>query len=83
MDARQSGRAFRLRDGLRGNILIHDGTGLGIFKAEIEFVCLGSPVDRGDHDTRQLAGPMQRRSGFAILKHRGEMIAGFQADAVE
>ena len=83
IDARQSRGAFRLRDRLRGNILIHDG-------ADSEF---SRQKSSSSALARQLIGVMTMPASWQaqcsvaaasqFCSNGDEMVAGLQADAVE
>ncbi len=82
-DPRQALRQVRSGNRRGGGILIGDGLGLGIVEIEIEFACGRAPVDRGDDDAGELAGPMQRRRFGAVLQHGDEVVACLEPDGVE
>ena len=81
--AQQPACQRRTLHGLGRDVLMEDRAGLGVLDAIIELVGLGAPVDRRDHEARDLAGPVQRRRLPAVLQQRDDVIAGLEAEAVE
>ena len=65
-------------DGLEG-----DGLGVAVLQNEVDLIWLRAPVDRRDRQPGKLAGPVQARRFPAVLEHGDEVIAGFQAHAIE
>jgi hypothetical protein len=68
-DARHVLRRAALHDGIRAHRFVDDRLHARVSHAVVEFVGLGAPVERHDHDARELAGPVQRRHFPAVLQH--------------
>ena len=82
-NARQMSGPFGAYDRRGGDILVGDGAGFGILDVKVDLVILGAPVDGGDNDSGELAGPMNGGGLPIVLQHGDEMVAGLEPDFVE
>ena len=82
-DAGKGGRLLRCAHGDGGHTLVHDCPGLGVGKAEIEFVRTRAPIERRDDDAGELACPMDRRRLPAVLQQSDKMVAPLKPERVE
>ena len=82
-DARASARFARRTHRLGGDLFVDDRLRLGVFEAEIQLARTGAPIQRGDDDAGELAGPVDRRCFPAVLQQRDEMIARPEPEVVE
>ncbi len=70
---------YRLRRGR----LEDEGLGFGILQHEIDVGGARPPIDRGDDETGELAGPMEERRLQPVLQHGDEACPLRQAEVVE
>ena len=83
-NARHFLRGGALRDGIGATRLRRRSPSCpGVGHAVVDFFRLRAPVERRDHDARELAGPVQRRRFPAVLQHDEQTVAALQAELAQ